>query len=152
GARPAPNPGGTMTQILLRRALAGGAVCATLALITGTSHAQGLMTTHRVSAELASEAVAAAVAHCNSQGYAVSAVLLDASGARQAVLRGDRAGIHSMDSASGKAYVSTSFKGPSGTVSQNLMGNPAVAQLQHLPGVIFVQGGIPIKIGEEVVG
>ena len=53
-----------------------------------------MMTTHRIPAALASEAVAEAVASCAKQGYFETAALVDADGVRQAVLRGDRAGSH----------------------------------------------------------
>ncbi|HEY3619666.1 MAG TPA: heme-binding protein, partial [Candidatus Sulfotelmatobacter sp.] len=69
-----------------------------------------MQTTHRLSAEMASEAVREAVMHCAGQGYSETAVLVDADGVRQAVLRGDRAGSHSLDSAFDKAYTSASFK------------------------------------------
>ena len=49
--------------------------------------AQALQT-HRIPAALALEAVAEAVAECARQGYAETAVLVDADGVRQAVLRG----------------------------------------------------------------
>jgi uncharacterized protein GlcG (DUF336 family) len=141
-----------MTTSLLRHCLVGGAALAIAVGLGASARAQGLMPTHRVSASLANEAVGAAVEHCKSQGYAVSAVLVDTSGTRQAVLRGDNAGIHTIDSAGGKAYTSTSFKAPSGVVRERLMGNPAAAGLQFVPGILMVQGGVPIKVGEEVVG
>ena len=136
----------------MRRRLAGAGLCTLLASLGAEAHAQGLIPTHRVSAALALEAVGAAVAHCAEQGYAVSAVLLDASGTRQAILRGDRAGIHTIDSAMGKAYTANSFTADSGAVAERLMGNPASAGLQHVPGVILARGGVPIQIGDEVVG
>jgi len=116
------------------------------------AQAQGLLTTHRVSAPLALEAVGAAVAQCASQGYFTSAVVVDASGTRQAVLRGDNAGIHTMDSAMGKAYTASTFKSESGAIATRLQGNPASAGLAYVPGVLLVQGGVPIKIGDEVIG
>jgi uncharacterized protein GlcG (DUF336 family) len=141
-----------MTTSLLCRCLVGSAL---LAVATGSgapARGQGLIPTHRVSAALANEAVGTAVEVCKSQGFAVSAVLVDASGARQAVLRGDNAGIHTIDSAGGKAYTSSTFKAPSGVVRERLMGNPAASGLQFVPGVLMVQGGVPIKVGEEVIG
>src|SRR5580704_2499514 len=72
--------------------------------------AQGLLPTHRISAEMAAQAVMAAVAKCASQGYAETAVLVDVDGVRQAVLRGDKAGSHTLDSAYEKAYTAASFK------------------------------------------
>jgi uncharacterized protein GlcG (DUF336 family) len=54
------------------------ALCA--AFLVSQAHAQGLLPTHRISADLANQAVAAAVAKCASQGYAVTGVLVDADG------------------------------------------------------------------------
>jgi uncharacterized protein GlcG (DUF336 family) len=123
-----------------------------LVVSSGTSAAQGLLTIHRVPAALANEAVAEAVAHCAGQGYAVSAVLVDADGVREAVLRGDHAGVHTLDSAFGKAFTANSFKNDSGAVAELFLANPAVAPLGHLPGILLVQGGVAIKVGDETVG
>ena len=123
-----------------------------LMVSSGSSAAQGLLTIHRVPAALANEAVAEAVAHCAGQGYAVSAVVVDADGVREAVLRGDHAGVHTLDSALGKAYTANSFKDDSGAVAQRLLGNPGAAPLQHVPGLLLVQGAVPIKVGDETVG
>jgi uncharacterized protein GlcG (DUF336 family) len=57
--------------------------CTTLSL-SKTSVAQTL-STHRIPAALALEAVGTAVATCASQGYAETAVVVDADGVRQAV-------------------------------------------------------------------
>lgn len=135
-----------------RRLLAALAVPGLLALSTWPGQAQGLLTTHRVPAALANEAVAEAVAHCAGQGYAVSAVLVDVDGVREAVLRGDHAGVHTLDSAWGKAYTANSFKDDSGALAGRLLGNPGAAQLQHVPGLLLVQGAVPIKLGDETVG
>ena len=75
-------------------------------LLTLSAHADGLLTTHRMSLELASEVVAS----CGKQGYAETAVVVDADGVRQAVLRGDRAGSHTLDSANDKAYTAASHR------------------------------------------
>jgi uncharacterized protein GlcG (DUF336 family) len=129
-----------------------GAALMSIAVAAVPAFAQGLLNMHRVSAQLALEAVGAAVAQCASQGYFESAVVVDASGARQAVLRGDNAGIHTIDSATSKAYTSASFKAPSAAIAERLLANPQGAQLGHLPGVLLLGGGLPIKIGDEVVG
>ncbi len=66
--------------------------------------------THRIPAALAAEAASEAVAACAKQGYRETAVVLDADGAIIAALRGDGAGIHTLDSAHDKAYTAASFK------------------------------------------
>src|SRR5438270_7679110 len=72
--------------------------------------ADDLLVTHRLSAELAGAAAMEAVASCARQGYAETAVVVDADGVRQAVLRGDRAGSHTLDSAYDKAFTAATFK------------------------------------------
>jgi uncharacterized protein GlcG (DUF336 family) len=128
-------------------------VFTTVAPLSGAS-ADELQTTRRLSAEMASDAVRAAVMHCASQGYAETAVVVDVDGVRQAVLRGDRAGSHTLDSAFDKAYTSASFK--SDTLA--LVERAKTVQLGYvglftqLPHLILVGGGVVIKVGDEVIG
>jgi uncharacterized protein GlcG (DUF336 family) len=84
---------------------------AAMAVFIGTAAASAdTLPTHRIPAALAAEAASEAVAACARQGYQETAVVLDADGATIAALRGDGAGIHTLDSAHDKAYTSVSFK------------------------------------------
>ena len=71
--------------------------------------AQGLITKKRLSAALAMEAVMEAVDACKKAGYAVTAIVVDNEGVRQAVIRGDGATVHTLDSAYAKAYTAASL-------------------------------------------
>jgi uncharacterized protein GlcG (DUF336 family) len=123
------------------------------ALLPLLAHAEGLLTTRRIPAELANQAVAEAVASCTKQGYAETAVLVDADGVRQAVLRGDRAGSHTLDSAYDKAYTAASFKTDTSALFERSKTAPGFANLfTQLPHLILLGGGIVIKVGDEVVG
>jgi uncharacterized protein GlcG (DUF336 family) len=116
-------------------------------------HADGLLPTHRIAADLASQAVAEAVASCAKQGYVETAVLIDADGVRQAVLRGDRAGSHTLDSAFDKAYTAASFKADTSALFERAKTAPGFSNLfTQLPHLILLGGGIVIKVGDEVVG
>jgi uncharacterized protein GlcG (DUF336 family) len=126
------------------------ALCAVLPAAQG--HSQGLLPTHRISADVANQAVAAAVAKCASQGYAETAVLVDADGAQQAVLRGDRAGAHTLDSAFYKAFTAASFKTGTSALVERSNSNPVLSNLFKLPNLLLLGGGIVIKVGDEVVG
>jgi uncharacterized protein GlcG (DUF336 family) len=64
--------------------------------------------THRIPAGLAVEAASEVVAACAKQGYHETAVVLDADGTTIVALRGEGAGIHTLDSAHDKAYTSVS--------------------------------------------
>ena len=128
--------------------LAVGVLFATATL---SSPAAAQVTVHRLSAALANEAVGAAVAACAQQGYAETAVVVDTDGVTQALLRGDGAGIHTLDSAHDKAYTSVTFRADTGA----LLPNPsqAISTLTaRLPHLLLVQGGVVIRIGNEVIG
>ena len=80
-------------------------------------------------------------------------MLVDADGVRQAVLRGDRAGSHTLDSAYDKAYTAASFKTDTGALFERSKTAPGFANLfTQLPHLILFGGGIVIKVGDEVVG
>ena len=73
------------------------------------AHAQGVINMPKLSAPLANELVAETVAICAQRGYAVTAVVVDLDGVRQALLRGNGAPIHTLDNAYFKAYSSASL-------------------------------------------
>jgi uncharacterized protein GlcG (DUF336 family) len=106
--------------------------------------------THRIPAALAMEAVGEAVSACAKRGYRETAVLVDADGATVAVLRGDGAGIHTLDSAHDKAYTSVSFKND--TIPLAELAKNEIAGLAKLPHLLFFGGGVVIKLGDEVIG
>ena len=110
--------------------------------------AQALQT-HRIPAALASEAVSEAVAACARQGYHETAVVLDADGATIAILRGDGAGVHTLDSAHDKAYTAASFKRDTLALAER---KAEIIDLMKLPHLLFFGGGVAIKVGDEVVG
>jgi len=123
-----------------------------IVVLVGHADAQGLLQTHRISASLANQAVAAAVAKCASQGYVETAVLVDADGVEQAALRGDRAGAHTLDSAFSKAYTAASFKTDTTALVERSKTVPVLANLFKLPHLLLLGGGIVVKAGDEVVG
>lgn len=123
------------------------------ALFATHAYAQGLLSTHRISAELASQAAAETVASCAKQGYSETAVVVDADGVRQAVLRGDRAGSHTLDSAFDKAYTAASFKADTSALVERSKTVPGFGNLfTQLPHLMLFGGGIVINAGDEVVG
>lgn len=135
----------------LRRVILGGALMGMA--VAGTARADGLVTVHRLSAAMASEAAMEVVASCAKQGYAETAVVVDADGVRQAVLRGDGTGSHTLDSAFDKAYTATSFKNDTLALVERAKTAPGFSGLfTQLPHLILVGGGVPIKLGNEVIG
>ena len=117
-----------------------------------SSLAAETLATHRIPAALALEAASETVAACARQGYHESAVVLDADGVTIAALRGDGAGVHTLDSAHDKAYTAVSFRNDTLALAERAKGEDSIAPLAKLPHVMFFGGGVVIKLGDEVIG
>jgi uncharacterized protein GlcG (DUF336 family) len=120
---------------------------------------EGLIKTNRLSAALALEAVGEAVAQCAKKGFAVTAIIVDIDGVRQAILRGDGAAVHTLDSAYAKAYTAASLapvrkEDSTRAIFERLSKTPGMttAGLASLPNITFTPGGVTIMAGSEPVG
>ena len=130
------------------------AVCASLVAANSPAGAQSqLIVTHRIPAALALEAVGQAVAACAQRGFFETAVLVDADGVRQALLRGDGSGPHSLDSAFSKAYTSATMRTNTEAVVERAKTDPVVINiLSKMPNMLLDGGGVVIRIKGEVIG
>jgi uncharacterized protein GlcG (DUF336 family) len=120
--------------------------------------AQGLIVIQKLSAPLANELVGEAVANCALKGYTVTAAVVDLDGARQAMLRGNGAPIHTLDNAFYKAYSAASLtlarkEDSTKAVADRMSKNPATTVPQTpLPNVTYAIGGVTIMSGENAIG
>jgi uncharacterized protein GlcG (DUF336 family) len=118
--------------------------------------AQGVLTTHRLSAALAAEAVTEAVAACTKQGYHVTATIVDPDGATQAMLRGDGAGIVAVKSSYDKAYTvimlgATNNLDSSGAIAQRIGPTPPAGGIAKFDHIALQPGAFRIKVGNEAI-
>jgi uncharacterized protein GlcG (DUF336 family) len=122
------------------------------------AQAQGLVSVQKMSAALANEAVAEAVAVCARKGYTITAVVVDLDGVRQALLRGDGAPIHSLDNAFYRAYSAASLtlahkEDSTRAVAERISKEaPSMAPPTQLPNVTYAQGGVAIVAGGATIG
>ena len=106
---------------------------------------------------LAVKAATKAIATCASNGYPVSAVVVDPSGVIKLEAKGDHSTIHTTTSAFRKAYTVVTF-GPifkfeaSSAFAALAAKNPAGPALGTLPNIALLPGAVAIKAGDEVVG
>ena len=122
------------------------------------AQAQGLVTTHKLSAALANQLVGDSVAACAQKGYPVVAVVVDLDGVRQALLRGDGAPVHSMDNAYYKAYTVASLglarkeESTKAIADRMAKAPPSNVPTTQLPNVTYAQGAIAIMANGETIG
>ena len=136
-----------MLAILIRLAMLSG-----LSAVAPLAHAQLL--THRDLSYAISKTIAeTAIDSCGAKGYGVSAVVVDRDGEVIIALRGDNAGPHTMENARCKAYTARSFRTSTAAYAKRFADNdPVVRQQVTLPSVIAIPGGLPVKVGEDVIG
>lgn len=89
---------------------------------------------------------------CKARGYATSVVVVDRGGNTVVALRGDNAGHHTMENARRKAYTAMTFKMTTEAFLQEMKTRPVRREQTTLPNVIAINGGVPIKVGNDVVG
>jgi len=123
-----------------------------LSMIATAAGAQAVRTEKNISLELANQIAAATVASCTAAGYNVAAAVVDRAGSLRALQRADNAGPHTLSSSQAKAYTSASAKNTTLAMMEGAQKNPAGANLVYMPGFLLLGGGVPIKVGNEVIG
>jgi len=106
-----------------------------------------------ISLDTAKAIVEGAIAACAAKGYATSGVVVDRDGLTLVEMRGDGAAPHTVENARRKAYTAMTFKQTTAEYAKKLNdGNTVIRQQITLPNVIAIPGGVPLKIGDEIVG
>ena len=93
-----------------------------------------------------------ALEDCKTRGYAVSVVVVDRGGDTVVALRNDDAGPHTMENARRKAYTARTFKMTTEEFVKEMATRPVRREQTSLPNVIAIGGGVPIKVGNDVIG
>lgn len=131
---------------ILRASLLAACLAAPLA------HAQAVRTERNMSLELANQIAAAGVAACLANGYNVTVTVVDRAGGVRAVQRADNAGPHTLGASQQKAFTSASAKNTTVAMLDVMQKNPAAATLGDIPGFLVLGGGVPVRVGNEVIG
>ena len=116
----------------------------------GSAHAQ-LVTHKDLSVNTAVTIAQTAVQTCKTQGYNVSAHVLGRSGEVLVAMRGDDTGPHTLENSMKKAWTARAQRAPSVNFANAVKMNPTVGAI-HLTNMVPAQGGLPIMVGEDVIG
>ena len=103
-------------------------------------------------ATLAVEAAQAAIASCKSQGYAVSVAVVDRVGDLKLLLVGDGAGALTRSLSRRKAYTAATRRVSTGELAKQVATPGAFNPTLYDRQLVAVQGGMPIKAGDETIG
>lgn len=113
---------------------------------------ENVVSQNRISVGASAKAVGAGLAKCQADKLPfVTVALVDRFGTVQAILRGDNAAEHTIESAKQKAYTAAAFGAPTSELAKRITGSgPSIADL---PGTLYLPGGVPLKVnGASVAG
>jgi uncharacterized protein GlcG (DUF336 family) len=102
--------------------------------------------------EAAVKTVTAAMADCRKQGALVAVAVTDRAGNVLAVLRDPLAGMHTVDTATRKAWTALSFRNATSALEKATGPTTANSGIRQLPGVAMIGGGLPIEAAGSLVG
>lgn len=123
-----------------------------LALGVGAcAHAQ-LLQHKDLSYALAKTIAEVAIDDCRARGYAVAAVVVDRAGDTIVAMRADNAAPHTMENARRKAYTARTFRMTTDEFAKRMASEPVRREQTTLPSVIAIPGGVPIRVGDDVIG
>jgi uncharacterized protein GlcG (DUF336 family) len=134
---------------------------AAVALYAGTSASaafadSNLVTTQKLSWEVADELASTAVRSCAAQGYWVTAAVVDPSGHEQALIKGDTVPLQSLSVSYRKAFKAFSYGQAfnkntiSELIAAKLMG-PENGAMNTLPQVLFILGDVTLRKADNTV-
>jgi uncharacterized protein GlcG (DUF336 family) len=125
------------------------ALTAAAAAFSGGAFAQ-LPTQKVLTIDVAETIAQESMAKCRADGYKVTVTVVDSGNVLKAFLRDDGAGNGTVEMGRMKANSVMAFGRPSGPPPNLPPGTPAPAPV--LPGTVNAMGGVPIKVGDQLIG
>jgi len=120
--------------------------------LASPSQAQELINQKNISLATAQAIANAAMEKCEELGFKVSVAVIDRAGLAIVMLRGDGAGLHTPEGADRKAYTARTFGAPSADFVKRMLNDPTSVGSKEYTRVLALPGGLPIKVGDDVIG
>jgi len=111
---------------------------------------EGLPTQKMLTIDVAQAIAQDSMAQCRANGYKVTVTVVDSANMLKAFLRDDGAGMATVEVSRMKANSVMAFGRPSGPPANLPPGTPAPPPV--VPGTINAMGGVPIKVGDQIIG
>ena len=112
---------------------------------------QGLVTQRNLSLPMAKTIAEAALAECKSKGFSTAVAVVDRAGQVMVILRDDQATGQQAEMARRKAFTARMFRMPT-LEFQKRTEDPKYAAQRDVADILALGGGVPIQIGNEIIG
>jgi len=119
-------------------------------IVSAPLYADDSLTVKTIGVELAKDIAFESIKACRKQGFQVSAVVVDRNGLVQAALRDDLATRFTLQIAEEKA--NTAILSGINTGEFRKSREDIRPELNHIKGIIIIQGGLPIEVAGSKIG
>jgi uncharacterized protein GlcG (DUF336 family) len=137
----------------MSRIVKGLAVLGAVVAITSFARAEGgLVTSQDLSLDMAKGIAETALAECRTKGFHTAAVIVDRGGHVLVSLRDEQATPQTGELARRKAYTARMYRSTTLEWIARMQKDPSLQPQRDLADVIALGGGVPIKVGDEVIG
>ncbi len=136
--------------------LAAGTVAGMMNVASAGAAGPAVITTQKLSWEIADQLAAAAVRICAARGWSVTAAVVDPSGHEQVIIKGDTVPLQSLSVSYRKAYTAYAYgmtfdKDTTSALIAAKVTGPANGALNTIPQVLFVPGGVLLRRADRSV-
>ncbi|WEF30275.1 heme-binding protein [Klebsiella aerogenes] len=121
-------------------------------MVSTAGAATGVLNQKNLSLDLADKVAQSTLQACAKDGYNVAVTLVDRSGTPLLMKRMDNAGPHTVEASRMKAFTALTTKSMTGNVMKGAQSNAGAANLRDIPDFLLLAGGVPVKVGDQVIG
>ena len=121
------------------------------AILSGGAAAQGVVMQRNLSLAMAKTIAEAAIAECKSKGFNTAVAVVDRAGQVMVILRDEQATAQTAEMARRKAYTARMFRTTTLEFQKRTM-DPALAAQRQIADILALGGGVPIRMGDDVIG
>jgi uncharacterized protein GlcG (DUF336 family) len=133
-------------------ALKGAALVSFAAILGGHAYGQGVVMQRNVSLAMARTIAEATIAECKSKGFNTSAAVVDRAGQVLVILRDEGASAQTVEMSRRKAYTARMFRTSTLEFQKRTGSDPTLLPQRDVSDILALGGGVPILIGNEVIG
>jgi len=136
----------------MRRTAVAWAALGCVAVLSGPARAQGIVTQRNLSLAMAKTIAEATLAECQAKGFHTSAAVVDRAGQPLVLMRDEQATAQTLEMSRRKAYTARMFRTSTLEFQKRTAEDPALTPQRDVSDILALGGGVPILVGNEVIG
>jgi len=136
----------------MRRTAVAWAALGCVAVLSGPVRAQGIVMQRNLSLAMAKTIAEATLAECQAKGFHTSAAVVDRAGQPLVLMRDEQATAQTLEMSRRKAYTARMFRTSTLEFQKRTAEDPALTPQRDVSDILALGGGVPILVGNEVIG